>query len=230
MKIIAVIPCLNEEKFIADVVNRAGKYVDRVIVVDDGSGDKTSQIAQQSGALVMRHAQSMGAGAATRSGIIEAKKLDAGIVITLDGDGQHNTDEIPRLLTAVTRGHADLVIGSRFINPATNIKLHRRLGISTITFLYNFGMKSRTSDAQSGFRAYGSKFLDCVNITENGFGFSIETLVKARSKGLLTLEVPVSCIYHRYAHSINPVIHGIRVCLAVLKWRLKIELLRGKIQ
>ena len=124
---------------------------------------------------------------------------------------------------------ADLVIGSRFIYPNPKIRLQRRFGISVITYLYNFGMLRGASDAQSGFRAYNKNFIDRVQITQDNFGFSIETLVKARRLNLVMIEVPVSCIYHADAHTINPLLHGIQVCWNVLKWRLQVELLRIKI-
>jgi glycosyltransferase involved in cell wall biosynthesis len=228
MNVIAVIPCLNEEKFIANIVKRALKYVDKVVVIDDGSADNTSEMARNAGAHVIRHQKSSGAGAATRSGIKWAIKQNADIIITLDGDDQHDPDEIPRLLSAAVLENTGIVIGSRFINPAVNIKLHRRLGISTITFLYNFGARNHSSDSQSGFRAYTRKFLDLVNIEENNYGFSVETLIKARKEKLGILEVPVSCIYHGESHTINPLMHGVSVCWNVVKWRFMIEILGKK--
>lgn len=228
MKTIAVIPCLNEEKFITDIVKKALKYVDMVVVVDDGSTDRTSEKASDAGAHIIRHEKSRGVGAATRSGIQWAIGQNTDIIITLDGDSQHNPDEIPGLLSAAMQNNTGIVIGSRFINPAYNIKLHRRLGISTITYLYNFGAGKHSSDSQSGFRAYTRKFLDLINIEEDNYGFSVETLIKARKEKLDIREVPVSCIYHGESHSINPVIHGLSVCWNVVKWRFMIEILRKK--
>ena len=119
-KLIAAIPCLNEEQFIGDVVTRARKYVDKVIVIDDGSTDNTSEVAKAAGAHVIRHKARQGAGAATRAAFEAAKKCDADVLITLDGDGQHNPDEIPRVLAPILHNKADLVIGSRFLQPNLN--------------------------------------------------------------------------------------------------------------
>ncbi|MBM4453829.1 MAG: glycosyltransferase family 2 protein, partial [Chloroflexi bacterium] len=119
-KIIAAIPCLNEAQFIADIVTKAKKYVDRVIVIDDGSTDRTSEIARDAGADVIRHEKRKGAGAATQSGFQAARTNGADILVTLDGDGQHNPDEIPALISPITEGKADLVIGSRFPQPHLN--------------------------------------------------------------------------------------------------------------
>ncbi len=184
MKTVAVIPCLNEEKFIADIVKRTLKYVDSVVVIDDGSKDRTSEMAGDAGSHIIRHETSRGVGAATRSGIEWAIKQDADIVVTLDGDDQHNPDEISRLLSVAKGDNVGLVIGSRFINPGYKIRLHRRFGISTITFLYNFGARWHSSDSQSGFRAYTRRFLSKINIEEDNYGFSVETLIKARKEKL----------------------------------------------
>jgi len=223
MKIIAVIPCLNEEHFIGDVVLKTIKYVDEVIVIDDGSKDATARVAQDAGAEVISHPSSRGAGAATRTGLDAALKAGADIVVTLDGDGQHDPCEIPLVVKPVVDGKADLVIGSRFLTEA-KVFLYRKFGIDVITFLYNTGHKVKISDAQSGFRAYSRKAIERINITYTGFGFSIETLVQARKYGLTICEAPVTCIYHDYGSTENPVTHGLSVAWAVIWLRLLYEL------
>lgn len=231
VKIISAIPCLNEEQFIADIVTRTRKYVDKVIVIDDGSTDRTSEIARAAGAEVIRHEKRKGAGAATKSGFQAARANGADILVTLDGDGQHNPDEIPNLISPILKNKADLVIGSRFLPPTqqtlstqqtqqTNIRHYRKFGIDVITWLYNFGSKSKISDSQSCFRAHSRKLLDTIDITENGFGFSVEVLVKARKKGLTIAEVPISCLYHSQGSSLNPIAHGLGVAADVIKHRL----------
>jgi glycosyltransferase involved in cell wall biosynthesis len=221
-KVVAVIPCLNEERFIGGIVTRAAKYVSKVIVVDDGSTDQTSQAASQAGADVIRHPASRGAGAATKTGLEAALNSGAAIIVTLDGDNQHDPDEIPVLLKPLTTGEADLVIGSRFLREAC-APVFRKLGIDIITWLYNAGHKDRIVDAQSGFRAYSRKAAEAMNITYPGFGFSIQTLVQARKKGLKIAEVPIACIYHDAGSTLNPFIHGLSVALAVFKIRMEEE-------
>jgi len=227
MKIIAVIPCLNEENFIADVVVKALKHVDRVFVIDDGSTDHTAAIARQAGADVISHEKRRGAGAATRTGFEAALKLGADVVVTLDGDGQHNPDEIPAVIRPVIAGKADVTIGSRFMREA-NVSRYRKFGIDLITWLYNIGYKNKISDAQSGFRAFNRKALAHIAITYPGFGFSIETLVQARKHGLIMIEVPVSCIYHDSSSTEHPVAHGWSVALAIVKIRVVEEIFRSK--
>jgi len=221
-KIIAVIPCFNEENFIGDIVTRARIYADKVIVIDDGSTDNTSEVAKAAGAEVIRHERRRGAGAATKSGFEAAKTNNADILVTLDGDGQHDPDEIPQVLAPILSCKADLVIGSRFL--LQNIKKvpkYRKFGIDIITWLYNLGSKKKVSDSQSCFRAYSRKSLEAVTITENGFSFSVEVLIQARKKGFVITEVPTSCVYHSQGSTINPLTHGLGVAWNVVKHRLK---------
>ena len=221
-KIIAAIPCFNEEKFIGNIVSRARKYVDEVIVVDDGSTDKTGLAARQAGAKVIMHKKRRGAGAATRSAFDAAKKYNAGIVVTLDGDGQHNPDEIPQLLEPVLSGTADLAIGSRFLRQNSQAPpKYRKFGIDVITWLYNIGSRVKVSDSQSCFRAYSRRLIEALNITEDGFGFSVEALIQARRKGFIIKETPISCIYHSNGSTINPISHGLGVAWSIIKIRSK---------
>lgn len=223
MKVVAVIPCLNEEQFIGDVVAKALKHVDKVFVIDDGSTDRTADVARHAGAEVISHTRSLGAGAATRTGFEAAVKYGADIVVTLDGDGQHDPCEIPTVIRPVLEGKADVTIGSRFLREA-KVSRYRKFGVDVITWLYNIGHKIKISDAQSGFRAYNRKTLGHIAITYPGFGFSIETLVQARKHGLIIIEVPITCIYHDSGSTEHPVTHGLSVAFSVLKIRVKEEL------
>ena len=217
--IVAAIPCYNEADFIGDVVRRTQSHVDRVLVVDDGSTDGTAEAAQAAGALVHRHETNQGPGAAARTCLEAGRELDADLLVTLDGDGQHNPDEIPAVVAPILVGESDLTIGSRFLGGYNNVARYRKFGIDVITFLYNFGARSKIADAQSCFRAYGRRALETLTITEDGFGFSVETLVQARNAGLAIDEVSISCIYHEQSHSMNPVLHGVGVALMVVKHR-----------
>jgi len=96
--VVGAIPCFNEGQFIGDIVGRARRYVDKVIVVDDGSTDDTGKLARAAGAEVVRHAVNTGYGQSIQSCFQAAKNGDANILVTLDGDGQHNRDDIPQVL------------------------------------------------------------------------------------------------------------------------------------
>ena len=219
--VVAAIPCYNEGHFVGDVVRKARNYVDIVVVVDDGSTDDTVEQARAAGAQVVEHVQNKGPGAAARSCFQAGRDLGADVLVTLDGDGQHNPDEIPDVAAPALAGEADVVIGSRFLGRYNNVAAYRRFGIDVITFLYNVGSRTRITDGQSCFRAYSRRGLETLRITEPGFGFSVETLVQARRAKLGIREASISCVYHEESHSMNPVIHGVGVALMVVKHRIK---------
>lgn len=234
-KIVAAIPCFNTERWITDIVKRTRRYVDQVIVVDDGSHDGTAEAAGAAGALVVNHGANRGYGEAIKSCFEAAKANKADVLVILDGDGQHDPDELRRLLSPILNGEADLVIGSRFLQPTkstqqtqqtlstqqTGMPKYRKFGIRVITFLYNFGSKAKVSDAQSGFRAYSRRVLDGISIAEKGWGASVEVIIKAREEGFTTREVPTSCSYHSKSSTPNPVRVGLGVAFTVLKLRFK---------
>ena len=231
MRIAVVIPCFSEEETIADLVTRAKKYVDEVVVADDGSTDKTSQVAWKAGAMVVQSKSRQGFGKNIMMGINTAfVNVRPDIVVTLDGDGQHNPDEIPQVIEPILNGEADLVIGSRFMG-VFDVPRYRKFGIDIITWLYNIGHSQKIIDGQSCFRAYKKELLEAITIDENGFGFSTEILIKARMQGFRIMEVPVSCIYHKEFiknSSMNPVKQGVSVALSTIKWRVRLRNGRNK--
>jgi len=103
---------------------------------------------------------------------------------------------------------------------------YRKFGIELITWLYNIGSKVKISDSQCCFRAHSARLVDEINITESGFGFSVQVLIQARQKKLGIKEIPISCIYHSEGSTINPLSHGLGVAFTVIKLRFQ-SLLRG---
>jgi glycosyltransferase involved in cell wall biosynthesis len=143
-------------------------------------------------------------------------------MITIDGDNQHLPEEIETLAAPILRGEADLVIGSRLLQPGqqTNMPRYRKLGIRIITWLFNVGSRAKVHDAQSGFRAYRGEILDAITLTDRGMGVSVEVLIKAREMGFSIREVPVSCRYDDQSSTLNPLRHGLGVAVAVVKFRV----------
>lgn len=214
---VACIPAFNEEKTIASVIVRARKYVDKVVVCDDGSVDLTGEIAKGLGAVVVQHKHNMGYGAALQSLFKEARRLEADITVTLDGDGQHNPEEIPRLVKQIQEGNADLVIGSRFLEGShSEAPRWRRAGIRLITDLASNGL--HVTDAQSGFRAYSIRALESLELSEDGMGVSTEILLKAFEKDMKVAEVPINVRYYEGSSKHNPLVHGIGVVLSTVKY------------
>lgn len=223
MKIVAVIPCYNEAEFIADVVTKTKKHVEQVVVADDASTDKTSLVAHEAGALIYQNGIREGFGRNVMHGIETAlSNCRPDIIVTLDGDGQHDPDDIPKVVQPILDGKADVVIGSRFLGKYEAPR-YRKFGIDVITWLYNIGHKAKITDSQSCLRAYSRKIFEYVHICEDGFGFSTEIITKARKAGFSFTEVPITCIYHKEFASnstMNPIKQGVTVALITIKWRL----------
>jgi glycosyltransferase involved in cell wall biosynthesis len=215
MNIAVIIPAHNEAPHISEVIKKCLKYTKSVFVIDDGSTDTTAILSRSSGAEVYCHPKNMGVGAALKTGFAVTKKFDT--VITIDGDGQHDADDMPKLIQASK--YADIVIGSRFID-GIKIPKYRRFGIWVITLAYNFGHKPIT-DSQSGFRAYSRKFLDKVQFIEDGFGSVTEILINARKQGFKIAEVPISCSYRSLSQDshMNPIKHGLAALWKTIYWR-----------
>jgi glycosyltransferase involved in cell wall biosynthesis len=218
-------PCFNTEATVGDLTLRLKrnirKDVDQVIVIDDGSHDATPEHAEANGALVRKHHTNRGYGEAIKSCFEAAKVLDADVLVTLDSDGQHDPDEIRRLIVPILRGEADLVIGSRFLSKESNMPRYRRFGIRVITWLFNLCSRTKVSDSQSGFRAYSKAIFEAVSISQKGMSSSIESLEKLRRKGAVFKEVPISCFYPPSALDVEAITHGLGVALAVVWIRLK---------
>ena len=220
-RIVAAIPCFNTGSSIKDVVSKTRKYVDRVIVIDDGSHDGTLEEARNAGALVKIHTTNRGYGAAINSCFKEADADSADILVILDGDGQHDADEIPAMLQPVLQEEADLVIGSRFLNENGSMPKYRRFGIRAITWLFNLLSHMKVTDAQSGFRIYTRKYFTNMPLGEKGMSVSIETLQKAKHRHAIVKEVPISCKYTQKHLDLRSTRHGLGVVLAVLKLRIQ---------
>ena len=219
--IVACIPAFNEEKTIAKVIVKALRYVDKVLVCDDGSTDMTAEIAEGLGAEVIRHGRNMGKGVALRELFRMAKKYKPDIVVVLDGDGQHDPDEIPKLVEPLEKGVADLVIGSRYVEGAkVDAPLYRRLGLKVINFFGRKLTKSVVKDTQSGFRAFTLKALEELEDTESeGFGIESEQIALAVKKGLRVLEVPTSIRYKELPKTSkkSPLLHGGEIMATILR-------------
>jgi glycosyltransferase involved in cell wall biosynthesis len=219
--VVAAIPAYDEEKTIARVVLQAQRFVDRVIVCDDGSKDLTAEIAERLGAEVIRHERNLGYGAAIQSLFRRARELGADVMVTLDADGQHDPGEIPALLRPVLKDDMDVAVGSRFLDKESRLEdmpLYRRLGVKAITRLTGVAVNHEMSDAQHGFRAYGRKALEGLSLSEDGMGVSVEILLKAREQGLRVVEVPVRCSYRGLETSTRgPLRHGVSVVMSIMR-------------
>lgn len=223
-RILVCIPAYNEAWNIEDIIKSASNYASEIIVYDDGSSDNTAEVARAAGATVIRNRKNRGYGAAVRRLFEAAAEKNVDVMVTLDSDGQHNPNEIPKLCEPIFKDEFDLVIGSRFIRDKNNhsqhkIPAYRSLGIRTITRFTQSASYSQLTDAQSGYRAYSKRALSKITLFEDGMAVSTEILLRAREKDLLIREVPVSVRYDiKDRSSQNPISHGVGVLYSVIQF------------
>jgi len=195
MKVCCVIPAYQESVAIGNVVRATRRYCDTVIVVDDGSTDRTGSIAAANGALVLRHPHNLGKGAALRTGLGKAIQLGCPLTITLDGDGQHDPRSIPRFVQAILDKDADVVVGSRYATLAESMPFARKLSnfMTTKALRVLYGVP--VTDSQSGYRAFSRRVLRAIRVRSNGFAAETEMLIDAKRAGFKIAEVPVATSY-----------------------------------
>lgn len=220
-KTVAIIPAYNESKNIINIINQVKKYVTTVLVVDDGSIDDTYLKALSTKVRVIKNNRNRGKGAALKRGLIECIRYNPDIVVTIDADGQHIADDIPRLLEPIKEGIADMVIGSRYNSRSLHeIPVMRGMGLSLINFLNKSLMKIDIQDTQSGFRAYNRMMLGIISDYDcSGYGAETEQLAQADSYGLNIMEVPVTIRYKGLGTTSkkNPFAHGTHIVSTILK-------------
>jgi glycosyltransferase involved in cell wall biosynthesis len=200
---IIVIPAFNEERTIAEVVCAAVKIANRVVVVDDGSRDRTAALAKESGALVVRHAVNRGVGAALGTGIEAAVRLHADAVVTMDADGQHRAEDAARVFDRLAQGDVDFVIGSRMKrgDEPGNMPVHRILfnTIGNILTFMLFGVW--VTDSQSGLRGLSHGAARTIELRTNGMESLSEFIKEMKDRHWRFAEVPIKAIYTDYSLS-----------------------------
>jgi glycosyltransferase involved in cell wall biosynthesis len=215
---IACIPAYNEEKHISDIIKKTSLYVDKVIVCDDGSTDKTLQYAEQEGAIVIKHEEQKGKGEALKSLFNYAKKIEAEIMITIDGDGQFLPEEIPKIMKPIISENFDVVIGYRF-DDASEMPSYRKVGNKMFDKLTNLATDSSFRDTQGGFRAYSKKAIDSIKFKNKGFGADSEILINASKNGLKITEEKITVLYDTGGKTStkNPISHSMDVTTSLIE-------------
>lgn len=210
MKTLAiVIPAYNEAPVIGALIRSLPKKIEGIssitpIVVDDGSDDLTSTIAQNSGAWVCTHPINLGVGCATRTGFSAALQKKADIIITMDGDGQHSPHDINALMKPILDKKADIVFGNRFIDYRA-MPYQRKIGNHILTFMTWLTTGIRISDSQCGYRAYSHIAIKKMYLTQPGFEICSEIVGEAKRTHLPYMQVPVQTIYDlHHKKSQNP--------------------------
>jgi len=215
---LAVIPCYNEEVTIGSVILKAKRHVDKVLIVNDGSSDDTAKIAKEAGATVISHKKNGGKSAGIKTGFKYALANGFGYVVTIDGDGQHNPDEIPNVLGNIIDNGYDVSIGFRSGN-STEMPTWRRVGKRMLDYVTSFGNGGNVTDSQCGFRAFNRKAVKGLVSRLNGGEFNVESeqLIKAHELGLNVVTTRVTCKYNNLDTSTKaPTSHGFSVLSYVL--------------
>jgi len=215
-RIAVVIPAYNEERFIGSVVLKVLQFPLTVIVVDDGSTDATSLVAEAAGAIVIHHHMNKGYGQAIITGLTHAKSLEPEAVVIIDADGQHLVRYLPNLVKPILTGQADIVVGSRYLQQLSEVPAHRRLGHWFFNLATALTSRVKLTDSQSGYRVLSSKALNIIEFSSTGMTFASEIQFQAGEHNLKILEVPITITYSDPPKR-SVIAHGMSVLGGVIK-------------
>jgi glycosyltransferase involved in cell wall biosynthesis len=219
--IAVTIPAYQAEPFVGDVIHRAKRIVDHVLVVDDGSTDDTAGMARTAGARVLRHETNRGKGCALKTAFDDLFGRGAEYVVTLDADGQHLPENIPRLVRAIDDG-ADLIIGSR---DHLFAEMHgvRRVSNRVSSYLISSLAGELLPDVQSGFRIYSRRLIEQIGFPESRFEAESAVVVRARRLGFRIVCVPIELGFAdgRATSHYRPFVDSLRIATAVTRARME---------
>jgi glycosyltransferase involved in cell wall biosynthesis len=220
--VLVVIPAYNEAENVGTVVARVPHHVcglpTTVLVVDDGSDDGTLDAAEAAGAVVARHLRNRGGGAALRTGYSLAAEAGAALVVTLDADGQHLPEEMPRLVRPIVAGWADAVNGSRTLGSADPNSFSRELGLRVFNRVLTTLTRTEITDCSSGYRAIKAELLRELDLRQEQFHAS-EFLIEAVKRGLRLEEVPITVARRLHGETKKPATigYGIGFARAIMR-------------
>lgn len=220
LDVVVGLPAYNEAVGIGSTVLCAQNFADQVIVVDDGSDDRTAEIASAAGATVIRHETNKGKGGAVKTLLDAAEDRHSGVVVLLDADGQHFPSDIPAVVEPVLDRRADIVIGSRYLRPGASDETpsYRRFGQKVLDVLTVGGSNLELTDTQSGFRALSPQAMDEIQLTTDGIGVETEMIRSSLKKDLVIIEVPINVRYEGIeGQTYNPVRHGLTIVNFLLR-------------
>lgn len=202
-KIFILIPAFNEEKKIHSVISSVQEHgYPNILVVNDGSTDETGEVARKAGAEVLEMLMNRGQGAALSAGLDYLKEnYDPDIVVTFDADGQHQAEDIKKIIAPLLENNADVVLGSRFLHPDSKVPATRKMILKAGVLFTNIVSGVNLSDTHNGLRAFGKKALDSIQISQRGMAHASEIIDEIGRKKLNYKEVPVRIVYSDYSRS-----------------------------
>lgn len=214
------IPSYNEEIGIGSTIIGAQRYADEVVVIDDGSSDRTVEIACETGATVLEHESNQGKGRAINTFLQYARSTNHNEFAVLDADGQHVPEDLPAVLEPIRQGEADVVIGSRYLEEDTGSETprYRRVGQRVLDVLALGSSGTKLTDTQSGFRAFSPAAIDSLTLRADGMGVETEMIGAAADNDLTITEVPIDVRYEGVdGQTFDPVRHGVGVAVFTLQ-------------
>lgn len=221
----AIIPAYNAESSIGEVIERTKKYIPRVCVVNDGSTDRTEDVARSRATEVVSLTSNRGKGFALRQGFGIALGNGCRAILTLDADGQHDPEEIPNFLAAHERDAQAILIGSRMAQ-ADRFPPQRYYSNRTAAFFISKALGEYLEDTQCGFRLYPAETLRAIPLTTSHFQTETEVLLRAVRRGIRLGSVPVKNIYHLNGNAprsnFRPVVDTFYICMVVLQSYLRL--------
>lgn len=217
-----LIPAYLEEKRIGGVVRKALQYLQPVVVIDDGSPDRTAAQAASAGAVVIKHEKNLGKGAALNTAFAYALKEKFDFVITMDGDGQHSPDDIPRFIETFRRSGASVLVGNRMTAPK-EMPWIRKLTNIFMSRLLNRQMGQHVPDTQCGFRLFAARILPYLVTESDRYAAESETLLRLAARNIKILNLPVKVIYHDGKSKIRPFQDAFRFFRMVRRFRKEME-------
>jgi glycosyltransferase involved in cell wall biosynthesis len=219
IKIIAVTPAFNERKRIGAVIKAVSRHTHGVVVINDASSDDTAEIARSAGAVVIDLNINKGAGNATRLGCCKAIEMGADVIITIDADGQHNPDEIPKLLQPLIENRAQIVFGGRPRSPS--MPFENRFGNRLLSELSSALLGVKVNDTLTGFRAFKTEVFNDIVWQADRYSFVSEMVFRMAKAHVKFVEVPVSTIYHDNKKGMRKR-DGIKTLLLLFWWKFTI--------
>lgn len=215
-----IIPAYNEESKIGSIIRQVRQLELDCLVIDDGSEDKTNQIAGREGAKVISHKVNLGKGISLRDGF--SYVIDAGydFVITMDGDGQHHPDELTKFIKAEQETDAGIILGNRMHNPK-DMPLSRFLTNKIMSKFISFISRQHLPDTQCGFRLVRTSVLKKVVFNTNKYEIESEVLIRAAKAGVKIISIPISSIYKGEKSQIHPFFDTLRFIFFVIKLSFK---------
>lgn len=197
LKVVCIIPAHNEESTISSVVRNAKTICNLVIVVDDGSTDRTVEEATKAQAKVISHIIRLGVGAALSTGLRAALNHDAEIIVTLDADEQHDPKEIPNVITPIIDGKADLVIGSRILEKHSEMPFQKLIANKILSKLTSFVSGIEIKDSQSGFRGMSRQVADSIKYDSTDYQWASEMIIVLSKRRIRIVDVPIKTVYFK---------------------------------